>query len=217
MIDIASDKLRTSKWLEANGFAFPAYALAQDQKGVEKLVADEGFPLFAKSLYGRSSVGCFVIHSPTELKKAREKPNYLIQKYIGKLEEEYTAASFVDLAGKHRGTIVMRRLLQGGASSFCNVVKHPAILDTCRDIATKIGARGSINIQLRLHAGQTVCFDINPRFSSTSGIRAQFGFNDVEFAIRHYYLGEKARDLPVISRGTVLRHAEEIYIDRLIE
>ncbi len=217
LIDIADNKLLTCQWLADNGFAFPPFAPANDERSVEQLLGNEGFPLFAKSIYGRSSVGCFVVNNVADLRKAQEKEGYIIQKHIGTKDKEYTAACFVDSDGKHRGTIVMRRLLHNGASSFCDVVHEPAILEECRNIATAIGARGTINIQLRVDHGIPVCFEINARFSSTSGIRAHFGFNDVEHSLRHYYLEEQAVDLPVIREGTAIRYSEEIFIDELMK
>ncbi len=215
MIDIADNKLLTCRWLEENGFAFPAYAPSSDKIQVDQLLASEGFPLFAKKIFGAGSIGCFAIYNTTDLRKAMGKEGYIVQKLIGTTDKEYTAACFVDRTGVHRGTILMRRLLHGGASHFCDVSNDPAILDVCKKIAVAICTRGTINIQLRIDRGIPVCFDINPRFSSTSGIRAHFGFNDVEHTIRHYFLGEQAVDLPVIIKGTALRYTEEIYIDKL--
>ncbi len=215
MIDISQNKLLTCKWLEEKGFAFPAYAAASDKIKVEQLVASEGFPLFAKKIFGESSIGCFAIYNTTDLKKATGKEGYIVQKLIGRIDKEYTAACFVDRAGVLRGTILMRRLLNHGASHFCDVSNDPASLDVCKKIAVAIGTRGTINIQLRIDRGIPICFEINPRFSSTSGIRAHFGFNDVEHTIRHYVLGEQAVDIPVIKKGTALRYTEEIYIDEL--
>ena len=107
----------------------------------------------------------------------------------------------------------MRRYLHEGASCYCEVVSESSILEECERIATAIGARGTINIQLRMHQGQAVCFEINPRFSSTTGIRAQFGFNDLEHTIRHYCLDQPAKDLPKIRKGKAIRYSEAVLFD----
>jgi len=215
MIDIASNKLLTCRWLKDKGFGFPPFAPANDIIKVEQLVANEGFPLFAKSILGRGSIGCCVINNATDLKEIQDKEGYIVQKLLGTNDEEFTAACFVDQSGKHRGTITMRRLIYHGASQYCDVVNDPVILNECKNIAIAIGARGTINIQLRMDRGRPICFEINPRFSSTSGIRAHFGFNDVEHTIRHFVLHEPAIDLPVIKEGTVLRYVEEIFINKI--
>jgi carbamoyl-phosphate synthase large subunit len=57
-----------------------------------------------------------------------------------------------------------------------------------------------------------VCFEVNPRFSSTTPVRAHFGVNEPELAIREYVLGET---LPHISArpGAVMREWQEIYLE----
>ena len=44
-------------------------------------------------------------------------------------------------------------------------------------------------------------------------MRARLGFNDVEATLRHYVLGETARDLPEVKSGQALRLWREIYPD----
>jgi len=65
---------------------------------------------------------------------------------------------------------------------------------------------------MRLHGGRAVCFEINVRFSGTTPVRARFGFNDVEAALRHYVLAEAAVDLPLITNGIALRYWNEAYV-----
>ena len=61
--------------------------------------------------------------------------------------------------------------------------------------------------------GQATCFEINVRFSGTTSLRARFGFNDVEAALRHYVLGEDTVSLPRVTEGIALRYWNEVYID----
>ncbi len=82
-------------------------------------------------------------------------------------------------------------------------------------IATRLKARGSLNVQLRIHDGAAVCLEINARFSGTTGMRARLGFNDVEFTLRHYLFNEPAHELPVIDAGIAARYFDELYPDAL--
>jgi carbamoyl-phosphate synthase large subunit len=79
-------------------------------------------------------------------------------------------------------------------------------------IAEKLKPKGPCNVQMRMHRGRAVCFELNVRFSGTTPIRARMGFNDVEAAVRHYVMGEAAVDLPVVHSGQVLRYWNEAYI-----
>ncbi len=44
-------------------------------------------------------------------------------------------------------------------------------------------------------------------------MRARLGFNEVEVALRHYVLGEDIDDLPLITKGIILRYWNEMYVD----
>jgi len=52
--------------------------------------------------------------------------------------------------------------------------------------------------------------EINPRFSGTTGIRAKFGFNDVELSIREH-IGLDLENIVKVKKGFVVRYLEEIY------
>ncbi len=56
------------------------------------------------------------------------------------------------------------------------------------------------------------CFEINVRFSGTTPIRARFGFNEVEAALRDFVLGEPVT-LPRVTSGAVVRYINELYLD----
>ena len=44
-------------------------------------------------------------------------------------------------------------------------------------------------------------------------MRARLGFNEVEAALRHYVLGEDIDELPIVTKGIILRYWNEVYID----
>jgi carbamoyl-phosphate synthase large subunit len=53
-----------------------------------------------------------------------------------------------------------------------------------------MGARGPLNIQCRVVDGEVKVFEINPRFSGTTSIRAMTGYNEPDVLIRRHLLGE---------------------------
>jgi carbamoyl-phosphate synthase large subunit len=55
-------------------------------------------------------------------------------------------------------------------------------------------------------------FEINPRFSGTSSIRAMLGFNEPDLLIRKHLLGETLPERPTYRYGTVLRGLREIEV-----
>ena len=59
-------------------------------------------------------------------------------------------------------------------------------------------------------------FEINPRCSSSTVMRAFYGFNEPEMALRTMVLEEKVTPRP-LSTGIALRMWDEIYIDPLTD
>jgi carbamoyl-phosphate synthase large subunit len=67
-------------------------------------------------------------------------------------------------------------------------------------------------VQLRLVDGRPVPFELNVRFSGTTPMRVQLGFNEVEAALRHFVLGEDELPLADVEEGVVLRYWNEMYV-----
>ena len=107
----------------------------------------------------------------------------------------------------------MRRDLSGGTTYRAEAGLFPEVRKEAIQIAQALRPMGPCNIQLRVHKGRAVCFELNVRFSGTTPIRARLGFNDVEAALRHYVLFEPAADLPLITEGVSLRYWNEAYVN----
>lgn len=213
VLAIAGDKWRTADWLRAQGLNYPAFAAADDPAALDALVAAVGFPLLAKPRAGKGSSGIVKLDGAAELDAVRGDAEMVVQQYLGTPNDEYTASCFSDKDGAVRGCIVMRRTLQHGTTVQSEVGLFPVVRAEAERIAAALRPVGPCNIQLRLHEGVPVCFEINARFSGTTPMRAHFGFNDVEAALRHYVLGEAAVDLPLVTQGMALRYWNEVYID----
>jgi len=210
---IGNDKLLTCKWLEKNRFNFPHYADAQDKVALEALVSECGYPLIAKPRWGKGSQDQIKIRHPREMEIIANQPGYVVQEYLGDPESEYTVGCFSDCQGRVRGAIVMQRELLQGTTYRVVLGEFKEIRNEAVRIAAALKPIGSCNIQLRMSHDCPTCFEINTRFSGTTPIRAHFGFNEVEAALRCYVLNEPAFDLPLVTEGVVLRYWNEIYVD----
>jgi len=210
---IGDDKLLTCQWLDTHGFPCAAYAVSEDADTVRMLAETHGYPLLAKPRGGGGCRGLLRIDDETGLARVAGKPEYLVQRYVGSDTDEYTAGCFCDRDGRVRGCIVMRRELHEGTTVLAEVGRYPVIRDAAIRMTEQLRPMGPCNIQLRMHEGQPVCFEMNIRFSGTTPVRARMGFNEVEAALRHYVLGEPAYDLPLITRGVMLRYWNEMYVD----
>ena len=103
-------------------------------------------------------------------------------KYIDNIEGEYTCCVFRS-SKKELRSIIFKRILYGGYTSYGKVVENKNISNLIEEISKKLDLRGSINIQLRMKKNKPYVFEINPRFSSTVLFRHMLGFNDLIWSI----------------------------------
>lgn len=209
---IGNDKLHTTRWLRDHGFPFPRTADAADSEGVDAIARECAYPLIAKPRYGKGAHGVFEVLSDRDLRSATERNAYIIQEYLGDPGQEYTAGCFSDRDSTVRGALVLRRELLEGTTYRAEAGHFPAVRAEAMQIAAALRPMGPCNIQMRMHNGRAVCFEINVRFSGTTPVRARIGFNDVEAALLHYVLGQPPADLPLITQGVVLRYWNEAYV-----
>ncbi len=209
---VGQDKLAMCRWLESLGLNTPRYADANDVDAVNRLVEQCGFPLIAKPRSGKGSHGIADVGTREALEAVIRQNAYLIQEQVGDAREEYTTGTFSDRDGVVRGVITMRRELQYGTTYRARLGEFPEVANQATKIAAALRPAGPCNVQSRLTEGRSACFEVNLRFSGTAPLRAHFGFNDVEAAVRHYIMGEPAADLPKLTRGVCLRYWNEIYI-----
>ena len=210
---IGNDKLLTSQWLRDHGFAFPKTADAADSQSVDALAKECGYPLIAKPRFGKGAHGVLELVSDRDIRSATARNDYIIQEYLGDPHQEYTVGCFSDRESIVRGALVMRRELLEGTTYRAEAGDFPVVREQAIRIAEALRPVGPSNIQMRMHGGRAVCFEINVRFSGTTPIRARIGFNDVEATLSHYVLGQPAANLPLITKGIALRYWNEAYVN----
>ncbi len=210
---IGYDKWNTAEFLRHNGIQFPSTVLGEDEKGIRDLVKAVNFPLVVRPRPSFGSKGLAVVRDEEELRFALRSPEGLIvQEYLPGDDEEYSVGVVVSRRGDMLGSIAMKRVLRHGVTIAAIVDKQPEVQAYAEEIAGKMRPYGECNIQLRLTPRGPVCFEINPRFSSTDGQRAVYGFNAVEAVIRNYILEEDDIDLTGYRRGFFARYWDELYV-----
>ena len=76
-----------------------------------------------------------------------------------------------------------------------------------------LGVKGPLNIQCRFVDGEIKVYEINPRFSGTTSIRAMMGFNEPEILINSNILGKKIKQRFPYKTGSVIRTLKETVIE----
>jgi carbamoyl-phosphate synthase large subunit len=212
VIRIGQDKFETARFLETHGFPCPETALADDGPAVDRLIERWGFPVIAKPRGGWTSVNVFTIPSRAALEAARVLvPDLVVQRYLPDATEEYTAGVVGSAAARRFAWIVLRRDLTQGTTYRTELVQDSAMGAQVVAMAQALGVEGACNFQFRIVDGLPFVYEINPRFSGTSGIRYLYGFNDPEMAFEHSCLGQPIVQPPV-RPGVVMRYWNEVHV-----
>ena len=208
IVTIGNDKWETVKYLKANNFNYPQSCLP---KTVNTYLKTHSFPLIIKPRFGHTSENVFLVTNKSQLNQAIQScPKPIIQEYLGDPMQEYTCgATYID--HKILTLISLRRTLKNGNTqqAFCEKTDE---IDACiRKLTLSLKPYGPLNFQLRLTERGPVVFEINPRFSGTTPIRALFGVNEVE-AVINKFVGKKNGGEYKEREGIVIRYFENQFI-----
>lgn len=242
VIDVCMDKLQTAERLRELGFGVPPFAEVQS---LEDAQAFGHFPAVLKpAVGGGGSANLFLVQTPEELTSCVEQllaicDRFIMQAYVGTHDQEYTVGVLLDMHGNLINSIGVRRyvlsalgnrvkapnrsgreelgplLAISSGVSQGEIGRFPQVTRTCEAIALGLGARGPLNVQCRLVDGQVSVFEINPRFSGTTSLRALAGYNEPDVLIRTHVLGETIEPRFDYREGTILRSLTETFVDRL--
>ena len=219
-IALANDKLCTARFLAQHGWPAPMSVDASDPDAACQEAERMGFPVILKPRSGTSSRHVHIVRTSSELRHLLPLvPSPMVQELLAhsnasSLGSEYTCSIFKDPTGQILGPIIARWRLRGGSSWIVEVCHRPDFVPLLHDIGQALNIVGSLNVQLIETADGPVPFEFNARFSGTTAIRAHFGFNEPEMAVRACRLGERLPH-PTIRPGLCLRYEEEIFLDGL--
>lgn len=200
-----NDKWLTYLWLKENNLPAPQTWLAE-----ALLSHDLPFPVIIKPRTGGGSRHIYKVNNSEEAKRyAQIVPNALFQEYLFPDNEEYTAGTYRAL-NNEIFVVILKRTLKFGMTNTATVIHNDELISFAKNIISNSGLTGSNNIQFRLTEKGPRILEINPRFSGTTGIRAHFGFNDLQMYIDDLCFGKKIAQ-PLIKTGFVMRFMEEQY------
>jgi carbamoyl-phosphate synthase large subunit len=238
VIDTCMDKARTVAFLQAHGFGVPRTVTIRS--GAD--LADVPFlPAVLKpSVGGGGSAGVLLAQTREELQAfggflLESYPEFIVQEYVGRPEDEYTVGVLLSMDGELINSIAVRRYILSSLSnrikvpnrgdpalgpilaissgvSQGDVGRFPEVTRQCEEMALALGCRGAVNIQCRFVDGRVVVFEINPRFSGTTSLRAMVDYNEPDVLIRRHCLGERIEAGFPYREGVILRGLEETLI-----
>lgn len=239
VVDICLDKYLTMNFLKDNGFEIPQYWEVKDEADLQKI---DVFPIVLKpSVGGGGSVNTFIAQNAEELELfgkylLKIYNQFLAQEYIGKIEDEYTVGILHGSTGEYINSIAVKKNILPGLSNKTRVVnrtsksdlgeilaissgvsqgeigRFPEVTEPCKKIAQKLGCTAALNIQCRVYNHKIYVFEINPRISGTSSLRAMVGYNEPDILIREKVLGEKTEVNFPYQSGYIARGLSEKFI-----
>ncbi len=238
VVNLCMNKWATYNFLKDNGFNAPKSLLAEGDVATGDISLPVIIKP-AEESFGSSNV--FLAQDFEEMDffvryLRRQGIKALVQEYVGSYDEEYTVGVLTDIQdGELIGSIALKRQILSGLSNRikiknrCSIEAHsdilaissgvsqgviddfPDVRDCCERIAVKLGSRGAMNIQCRKDKGKIYPFEINPRHSGTTYLRAMVGFNEPDILIRRHILGEVAPSINY-KKGGIVRGTSEFYI-----
>lgn len=233
VIDICSNKWKTYEFFKDNNINFPKSFSIKKILDIKKI---KKFPIILKPVGNSSgSSNVFVVRNKKELELIakyllNQRISILAQEYIGSGDEEYTVGALSDFNGDLIGVIPIRRIVKGALSLKSKVKSRSFnkkflsissgisqgtigswkdIKKYVEEIVEKLKSKGPLNIQCRKTKDGFFAFEINPRFSGTTFLRAMAGFNEPDILIRKHFLGEKIIKPIKYKNFTILRDFQE--------
>ncbi len=175
LINIFLDKYETSKALNKFNIGTPDTFLLSEYNH------QLNFPILIKACRSTFSKDVSILRNQDEFaemsRRLHAKDQYIVQKYIGSSEQEYTTTVY--RSKETTKVITFRRTLQGDKTGYAEICSVQELEKYSHIIADTFELNGSINIQSRMENGNYYIFEINPRISSTVYIRNHFNFTDL--------------------------------------
>jgi carbamoyl-phosphate synthase large subunit len=218
-IQIADDKWLTAEFLRQHGLAYAESYLPSNADNAVEMAGRLGYPLVLKTRRGTSSRHVYIVKEEGALRERfATTPLPMLQRMIdlpsSELNTEYTCSIFKTPSGRLVGPFTARRTVRGGTSWHIEVARFEVLHEVLLSIGREMDFTGSLNVQLMLTADGPVPFELNARFSGTTAVRAHFGFNEPDMALRSFFYGEEFPD-PIIGTGVAMRYHEEVFIDHI--
>jgi nucleoside-diphosphate-sugar epimerase/carbamoylphosphate synthase large subunit len=191
-------------------------------------IKDEFFPLIAKPEQGFASKGIEIITTRDDLEKIEFEPGYIYQEIAVPRGQDPSYNAFIKQLSKGNNLQVSEISLQLLFDRNSDLVEHCATYNTLKggvpieiqpytttelsgfikaitSSLKRLKAFGPINIQGRITDHGFKAFEINPRFTGITGLRAKLGFNEVEFCIFTLIYSIKIKKLKLSNKYLGIR------------
>jgi carbamoyl-phosphate synthase large subunit len=237
VVGLCLDKATLNERLGAAGFPTAATTVVREWRDLAQV---RSYPVVTKPrVGGGGSNQVWLAQTRHELEAIAtfmlaDLGGFLLQEYVGTADAEYTVGVLSDARGRVVDSIALRRDLSSALSrrhsvdnrtarrelgerlvvstgiSQGAVLPHGPVNEACEALAVALGSTGPLNVQLRWVDNKPYVFEVNPRLSGTTSIRAMVGFNEPEWLLAEPLGGAEIAPARLnYSPGTVLRGLSE--------
>lgn len=234
VIDACMNKEETFRVLQAHGIDVPRYTRVSKRSDLDSVDFFPAVVKPSVGGGGSSDVFIVqsrdeLVALASYLDLEGNSTQFVLQEYVGSPDQEFTVGVLHDMEGQYLNAIALRRHLSGQLNirsrvpnrtgrgdlgstlvissgiSHGELGRFSEVTTPCMTIARVLGAASAINIQCRLVEGRVKVFEINPRFSGTTSLRAMVGYNEPDILIRKHVLGEQITPSFDYEEATILR------------
>lgn len=212
LLAMTNDKWHTYCALLEHGLC--KYAIPSSINGSWKDITEKyGNEILLKPRKSYASKGIHRVSSLEDFEFYRKKmgDNFMVQPIIGDDEHEYTVGVFGLGDGNFSDMIQMKRKLsQEGATAKAIIVNDDQIGNAVKLMCEAFCPIGPTNFQFRKKDDKVYLLEINPRISSSTSIRMEFGFNEALKCINFFLFNKIEKS--VIKRGYATRFIDEVVV-----
>jgi carbamoyl-phosphate synthase large subunit len=242
VIETCLDKNKTMDFILANGFDCPRSVTIRSVSDAEGI---DFYPVVIKpSVGGGGSKDILIAQSNDELVlfctyMLKLYPEFIVQEYIGTTDSEFTVGVIHSLDGDFINSIAVKKSILTALNNRIKIKNrtnnkklgetlaissgisegyigtYSEVTSVCEKIAKALGVVSAINIQCRFFEGKVYVFEINPRYSGTTSLRALAGYNEPEIMIRKHILNETVEPRFAYKSCYIGRGLEESIIEPL--
>jgi len=221
------DKIKTFDYLREKNIPVPFTKIVNNSTDLKNIP----YPCIIKPSVGSGgSVFVYILENKEEAKLflshfKKKKIKAIIQEYIPIDEGEFTIGVLSLPNSTLAGSIALKRLFPSKLSILMKTKNRmissgysQGIIDNFDEIkkqavaiARIINSKGPLNIQGRVKNGVFYPFEINPRFSASTYLRAMAGFNEIDIFLQFLFTHKKP-SLPKIKYGYYGRSFTEQFV-----
>jgi carbamoyl-phosphate synthase large subunit len=229
VIERFTDKQTTFKVLAELGFEVPLTVTADRPEDLDGMT----YPCIIKPATGSggSSFVFLAEHREEALLYVRylvkNGKRAIVQEYIPEDEGEFTIGVLSLPDGRVAGSVALQRIFESKLSVLAKskvglissgysqglIDDFPDLRADAERIAAAIRSVGPINVQGRVRRGALVPFEINPRFSASTYLRALAGFNELDIYLQ-YVINGLLNKPATLKSGYYLRSFSEVFIGK---